>query len=588
MDLGIYSQVAWSLSHGAGFSSSIQGGSYLGDHLELLLLPLALIYRLLPSPLLLLLAQTLALGVGAYILMRFAEQRLPSRWAKGVGLAIILNPLLTNVALYEFHALAFIFPLVAWSAVLYVERKYRLWLISLVLTCFVREDMGVLLIGWSILALVDKRGWKWWGPPAVLGVGWFFLAQYIISSYRDGSYKYLVFYRRLGGSWGEILSSPFLHPIIFLRYFFRPDNFMITLGLLSSVGWLAILRPRFLLVGIFSFIQLLLIHSNPSSILRLHYIAPFLPLLTISAIIALQAIHRHEFRWVRAVLWRKDIVLVFSFVSILYLHGLIGVWSWPWNTSPEDRGIASLKREAITYIQPTDSVLSSFEFLPHLSNRRSLHSFNYFYLGKKQYSEDRFILPEDPDVIIFDATMWHEYRFLYKTSEVDGKTGEDRLRDLLDRGKYGKVYEVDSVVVYRRNGSAPQTSVTSTTSSASLSHTTWNADFRVSHNNGAVTFDQRWSVAQTSSELPVVEYTFFQHEKQIRKVTRVLRDGDIPLRSFSAKQAWNSVEHIYAPNATRAEIRLVKLDGNFRLWRMRTFRPLIRNRTVLAETSINL
>jgi uncharacterized membrane protein len=53
-DLAIYHQAVWSLAHGQGFASSIHNPSYLGDHMELWLIPLAGLYTLWGSPLTLL------------------------------------------------------------------------------------------------------------------------------------------------------------------------------------------------------------------------------------------------------------------------------------------------------------------------------------------------------------------------------------------------------------------------------------------------------------------------------------------------------------------------------------------------------
>jgi uncharacterized membrane protein len=71
-DLGIMSQVLWNTAHGRLFELSLDRpldtelvGSYLGNHVRPILLLLAPLYRLWPDPRLLLILQSVALGLGA-------------------------------------------------------------------------------------------------------------------------------------------------------------------------------------------------------------------------------------------------------------------------------------------------------------------------------------------------------------------------------------------------------------------------------------------------------------------------------------------------------------------------------------------
>lgn len=248
LDLGIYVQTVWQLAHGHGFANSIHDPSYLGDHLEPILVPVAWVYRLAQTPLTILFIQTAALAIGLWMTLRYFFDKLPRRWAIGASVAMVINPLLFNAAVYEFHALTLLFPILVWSFVSYEHHRWRSWLLAVVLTTVWREDMPLLILGWSVLAVIERRSWRWWLPPIILAPIWFYLATHVIQLHAVAGYKYLAFYQRLGDSWLHIALSPFQHPVIFLSQLLHPYNIMTVLGFAASVGGLCLLRPRRLIV----------------------------------------------------------------------------------------------------------------------------------------------------------------------------------------------------------------------------------------------------------------------------------------------------------------------------------------------------
>src|SRR5881628_1075722 len=73
-DLGIFQQVVWSTAHGDWFHYTYQVGlgpgapeNYLGDHFELILVPIAFLYLFCDRPEVLLLLQTFSLAVAGYL-----------------------------------------------------------------------------------------------------------------------------------------------------------------------------------------------------------------------------------------------------------------------------------------------------------------------------------------------------------------------------------------------------------------------------------------------------------------------------------------------------------------------------------------
>ena len=142
LDLAIYTQVFDESAHGRLFNFSIHPHSYLGDHVELLIIGLLPFYWLLQSPLTLLFLQTLALSLGAWPLYLFCRRRLNGRWSLGVALAYLFSPFIWNINFYEFHLLPFAIPLLLLAVLAYDRRRFNAFSLWIVLALLVREDVA--------------------------------------------------------------------------------------------------------------------------------------------------------------------------------------------------------------------------------------------------------------------------------------------------------------------------------------------------------------------------------------------------------------------------------------------------------------
>src|SRR4051794_35318511 len=106
-DLEIYTQVIWNTGHGHPFQTTLLKSnlSHLAEHVALVLVPIAALYRLLPDPKLLLVLQQAALALLGVPLFIVARRALGSGWQALLVLACFyLTPALAGVALDDFHA----------------------------------------------------------------------------------------------------------------------------------------------------------------------------------------------------------------------------------------------------------------------------------------------------------------------------------------------------------------------------------------------------------------------------------------------------------------------------------------------------
>lgn len=113
-DLGNMAQAVWSTAQGRPLEvTDLQGRqiSRLGVHFDPILAAFAPLWRLWPSPELLLVVQAAALALGAVPVYALARRRLPAAASLLLALAYLLQPALQWLALADFHPVALATPL---------------------------------------------------------------------------------------------------------------------------------------------------------------------------------------------------------------------------------------------------------------------------------------------------------------------------------------------------------------------------------------------------------------------------------------------------------------------------------------------
>lgn len=602
LDLGIYGQVAWSLSHGLGFASSIHDPSYLGDHLELWLVPMSWLYRLAPSPLTLLWIQTLIIASAILPLSKLAGRIIGGRAAVGAAVIFAVHPLILNSALYEFHGLVVALPLLLWSIWWYLEKRYWLWVITLLLLVVVREDTPFVVAGWSLMAAIDRRSWRWWLAPIVVAGTWFPAAQTIIRAANyDGLYKYLAFYSWLGDTPMQILSFPFRHPWVFIQHIVTFNNLGTIIGLVATFGLVPFARVRRLWPLLLPTAQLLIGNAAPGSYLRIHYTIPYLPFL---AWAAMEAIREARFKQVsfRGLSWpRSPALALAAVVGVIYTSLILGPLEMPWlGVRREPPTSAAVVRQALADVQPADRVLTTFAYLPNLANRSTLYSLNYVYLGRRQYSEIPYTVPGPIDVAVIDWQQLYEYQFFYKTTVFQGRDGLQRIRDLLAENGLGIVRQYGSIGVYRRDGaddvSAIQISSTANGQRQSLGpveligQPTIVAGNR-SSTGTAVVVQGEWAAVHTAADDPIsVRYVFKQGGRVVWQQPRIIGQGPRPASTWTPGTLWRTQDALVIPTSLSGPIEVTmeifKPEGRYRLDPLRTFRPVTQRATRYGRVAL--
>lgn len=270
-DLGQDQQIIWSLAQGHGWGSSYQNGeNFLGQHLELIFVPIALVEKVWASPVVPLVfaaAGLAATAPAAYLLLRALFPEHPGRtWlALAIAAPMPFWAATQEAAADEFHpenmALALAM-LAAWAGLR--GKRVLLWtLVVLVLCCKEDQTYTAFVIGllvWRLGAPSMKASGR---RVMVLSVAWLVIGSGVVQQVaRSGGYSPVGYY------------TFFVHPsAAFLAgTFLRPDPWLVLAGLILSMLGLPLLAPRWLLLVLPPLAANLLSNHDPQERLQLHYV----------------------------------------------------------------------------------------------------------------------------------------------------------------------------------------------------------------------------------------------------------------------------------------------------------------------------
>ncbi|MFQ5612389.1 MAG: DUF2079 domain-containing protein [Anaerolineae bacterium] len=440
-DMGTYDQAIWNAAQGRGLAISLApfiGPNRFAAHVEPILFLFVPLYWLKPSPLWLIWAQTLALGLAGWPLFLLARRRLGG---EGPALVIVaayfLLPATEAANLFDFHAVA-LSPPFTLAALYFLDRalvasgergglwrwprpnlapvegdggqasaagRAYLWsAIFFLLALSTKEDISlhILMVGLYLILVI--RRWKAGAVLALVGLAWFYIAFYlIIPANRSGAGEtsaYVDFFRGLGDSPLAILLSPLRTPGKVLGLLLTPANIREWRMVLAPFGFAGLAGLPFLVMAAPT-LAITMLSSSPlyQQIETWHYAAPMLPFLTLAAVDGLARLaHILSSGYERVIgkgrrtkdegprVARRVANLVHSPLSILTLLLLVSSLIYHYFRGysplarpfhwPEVTAHHALGEEMAALIPPQASVLAQAELVPRVSHRRRVAVWN--------------------------------------------------------------------------------------------------------------------------------------------------------------------------------------------------------------------
>jgi len=456
LDLAIFNQVFYNSSQGNLFALTIHPHLYLGDHFALiipLLLPFYLIYK---SPVSLLILQTVILALGAWPLYYLARLKFKPGLSLFISAFYLTNLFVHNINSYEFHILPFAIPLLFLLFYFYQKNRFKSFLSLFLIILLIREDLALVIFMFGILSAIEKRKWPWILFPALFSSLWFIFALKmtgLISGY--GHYKFVLYYGWLGNNIKEIILAIINHPYLVLKHIFSWPNISFLIGLFLPFAFLPLLKPKYLLPAFLIIMQILFLTAAGALALEIHYTALILPFLFIALIYALDRIFNHETKnkLLKSCQNNKAVFLIILFLIGVYSSLTVGPAYYLLRdifNYPKIKEEISLRNYYLKQIPADTSVATGFHFIPQLSSRKKIYSLHYQYLGKKQYSDIPYHIPETTQYLLFDLNDFLYYQFLYRETDENNIKGAERIRELISKN-YGLINYIDKFLLYKKN-----------------------------------------------------------------------------------------------------------------------------------------
>lgn len=461
LDLAIFRQVIASSAHGQLFHFTIHPDLYLGDHVDFFLLLFVPFYALLPHAETLLIMQTAGIALALWPLTLLARRTLPSPWPLVVAFLYTASFFTHDFVVFEFHTLVFVVPLLLLAIYYYERNRFWQFLVTLLVTLMIREDVGLLLIGFGILACVERRSKRWWVPEISVGALWFAGSIVLAGVINHGTYKFLSYYGWLGSTGSAAFLKAVTHPWLVFGELLRIQNliFLIFVTLVfAGVIWV---RPRRLLpVSLYTLAILLTSFGGDENTLRTHYVAPLLPFLFWAFMDGLTHLRTHPPRALArqfasptaAIGTLLMLITAYGFCTESPLRPTVIA-----QTIRDWRGRAAQTEYALTAGIPHDAnVVAGYSFLSSLADHKELYSLHYAFTGRKQFSDQPYVIPQNADTVLLDArdALFYEAQFADDTKVLN--SGGARLRALLAERQFHIAAFLDRFVLYTKTGTSKE------------------------------------------------------------------------------------------------------------------------------------
>ncbi|MDB5058883.1 MAG: hypothetical protein JWO59_2355 [Chloroflexi bacterium] len=302
LDLGNMTQAFWNTVHGHLFhfqnmrqNASIEAfgtDTRLSFHVEPIIPFLSIIYFFWQHVETLLIMQVVAVATGAFPTRLLARRHLKSPLAEvAFPVAYLLFPALEAANLYEFHPVTFAAPLLLWAFYFADSRRYTLFTLTAVAAVGCKEELGVLVALMGLWIAVRNGERQFGAVIGVLGLAWSFVAlKVVVPHFNAGDSSY----------WDRYVPPGFLGNKVVLQsdairfWISHPDMVRDNLTsegklsylhrMLFPTGYLSLLSPLTLLIGLPSLILILLSYEPHMFSGVAHYSAELVPVTIVSAI----------------------------------------------------------------------------------------------------------------------------------------------------------------------------------------------------------------------------------------------------------------------------------------------------------------
>ena len=366
-DLGNMTQAIWNSVNGHLLEVTEVGGaqvSRLGIHVDPVLLAFVPLWWLWSNPLLLVVAQSIALSLGALPVFWLAREHLRSdRLGLLFGCLYLLYPALGWSALNDFHPVALAVPLLLFAIWFLDQNRLLPFVLVAVPAALCQEQIGLLLAGLGVWYGV-RSGRHFAGAViTATSAAWVFLCVFvIIPHFAEGSSPFFGRYQTAGGSPSGVAQTFFTDPSRILGTALTGWDFLgVAILALPLLG--LFFRSWISLVALPQLLLLLLSDRVADLHINCQTVLPLVPFMFAGTIYAVAGYGANAARVTSR-------LLIATGAAVLLLSPLARPSTY-WPTNPE----RSAETAALALIPEDAPVAATNKLGGHLSERRFVYVF---------------------------------------------------------------------------------------------------------------------------------------------------------------------------------------------------------------------
>jgi uncharacterized membrane protein len=379
-DLGNMVQAVWSTAHGHPLQiTGLRGDqiSRLGAHFDPILAAFAPLWLAWPSPDMLLVAQAVAVALGALPVFWLARKHLGSdRVALGFALAYLIYPPTQWLTLNEFHPVALACPLLLYAIWFLDEGRLVPFAACAIVAATTKEEIALVVAGlgiWYALA----HGRRWTGAAvATAGVAAALIAIEVVIPHfnRAGTSSFFTRYSEVGSTPGGIVHTALTDPWKIVTTAATGRGLGYLAQLVLPLALLVVLAPLALIAAVPELAVNLLSAATTQTSIRFHYTAGLIPVLIAAAVFGAKRLPPRI---------PVATIVVVTALAANYLLGPAPLWRYfPGGEQQQARAADVSEHDRIAAralrLIPPHAVVSATNSLgAHLSARRRVLSFPY-------------------------------------------------------------------------------------------------------------------------------------------------------------------------------------------------------------------
>jgi uncharacterized membrane protein len=386
-DLGINVNWCYNALQGSPFRSTVlfgpDGGHFFAGHAIFAMFMWLPVFALMPGPEILLIYQSVMIGIAAIPLYLFARTLLPRWTAAVVAVAYLIYAPLHGPNFYDYHELPVALPFHFTLYWLIATNRLKWAALVVPILWGHREDVSVGLTVLGLFLVLTGHRVRFGLGLAVASAIWFILVKFVLMP-AMGAWWFIEIYKELQpngtGGYGGVVQTILINPAYFFSTLLREQKLIYFLHLFAPVVFLPTRRLLLFMLALPGFCFTLMTTGYPPTVsIAFQYTTHWIPYIFAATVLALHVLGQQfgaERRRAAVCAMALAVSAHSTVFGAIFQHdsfvgGFAGV---SFVETDEDRRNYEGFQALAKLIPPDASVAASENEIPHLSARRDAYT----------------------------------------------------------------------------------------------------------------------------------------------------------------------------------------------------------------------